>query len=98
MSSDVVSENAELTIDEICERSQVSVVVVTSYVEHGLIEVDGVDPVQWRFSEACVVQIEKAYRLEQDLGINPAGVVLAFELLAQIDDLQRRLKRLEKEE
>jgi chaperone modulatory protein CbpM len=40
-------------------------------------------------------RIARAARLRRDLGLNYAGAVLACELLARIDELQRRLSRYE---
>ena len=43
----------------------------------------------------AAARIAKAARLRRDLGLNYAGAVLACELLARIDDLERRLSRYE---
>jgi hypothetical protein len=40
-------------------------------------------------------RIARAARLRRDLGLNYAGAVLACELLARIDELERRLRRYE---
>jgi hypothetical protein len=39
--------------------------------------------------------VARAARLRRDLGLNYAGAVLACELLARIDQLERRLSRYE---
>jgi hypothetical protein len=43
----------------------------------------------------AAARIARAARLRRDLGLNYAGAVLACELLARIDDLERRLRRYE---
>jgi chaperone modulatory protein CbpM len=43
----------------------------------------------------AAARIARAARLRRDLGVNYAGAVLACELLARIDELQRRLSRYE---
>jgi DNA-binding transcriptional MerR regulator len=43
----------------------------------------------------AAARIARAARLRRDLGLNYAGAVLACELLARIDELQRRLSRYE---
>ncbi len=40
-------------------------------------------------------RVARAARLRRDLAVNSAGAVLACELLARIDELQRRLSRYE---
>ena len=42
-----------------------------------------------------LARIAAAARLRRDLGLNWAGAVLACELLARIDELERRLRRYE---
>ncbi len=39
--------------------------------------------------------VARAVRLRRDLGLNYAGAVLACELLARIEELERRLRALE---
>jgi hypothetical protein len=39
--------------------------------------------------------LARAARLRRDLGLNYAGALLACELLARIDELERRLSRYE---
>jgi hypothetical protein len=43
----------------------------------------------------AAARVARAARLRRDLGVNYAGAVLACELLARIDDLERRLRRYE---
>jgi chaperone modulatory protein CbpM len=43
----------------------------------------------------AAAQLARAARLRRDLGLNYAGAVLATELLARIDELERRLSRYE---
>ena len=43
----------------------------------------------------AAARIARSARLRRDLGVNYAGAVLACELLARIDDLERRLSRYE---
>ena len=56
----------------------------------------GDDITRWRFSEISVVRIQKAYRLEKDLRLNPAGAALALELMSQIEELKIQIKRLQR--
>ena len=60
--------------------------LVRRFVALGLLEPHPVD---------AAARIARAARLRRDLGVNYAGAVLACELLARIDELQRRLSRYE---
>ena len=95
MSGYVIQEQATLSLLEICEICGVSQSRITPYIREGLVDVEGDDEALWRFSETTLVSFQKAYRLEQDLRLNPAGVVLVLELKAQITALKTRLKRIE---
>jgi chaperone modulatory protein CbpM len=94
MMSEIAKDDTRLTLHDVCERCEISVSTLTAYVEEGLIEVGGTRT-EWRFSENHLVHIHKARRLERDLRLNPAGVVLVIDLLARIDGLTLQLKRFE---
>jgi hypothetical protein len=60
--------------------------LVRRFVALGLLEANPRD---------AAARIARAARLRRDLGLNYAGAVLACELLARIDELERRLSRYE---
>ncbi len=91
----IVSGTAELTIDQLCSTCGLPKEKIVTYVAEGVIEPLGEATVEWRFSQTTVVEIHRARRLEQDLGLNEAGLALAIQLLSQIDDLKRKLARIE---
>jgi hypothetical protein len=47
------------------------------------------------FTPEAAARVARAARLRRDLALNSAGAVLACELLARIDELERRLSRYE---
>jgi hypothetical protein len=47
---------------------------------------------QWRFTATTVVRVQKARRLQNDLGVNLPGVALALQLLDRIDALEARVR------
>ena len=98
MTGEILSEKNKLALQDICERCGLPETTIRAYVEEGVIEVEGDDVARWRFSEVSMVRIQKACRLERDLGLNPAGVALALDLMAQIDELKTEIKRLQREE
>ncbi|MFA5901697.1 MAG: chaperone modulator CbpM, partial [Hyphomicrobium sp.] len=69
---------------------------VIELVDEGVIEPRGqpeaVSTPQWRFSATSIVRVEKARRLQRDLGVNMPGVALALQLLDRIDALEQRLR------
>lgn len=93
MSETDQNEADEFTLSDICKSSGLTVVQVTEYIQEGLFEVSGDDSQVWRFSQIHLVMVQKVSRLEQDLRLNPAGAVLAMEMMAEIEDLKQRLCR-----
>jgi hypothetical protein len=62
--------------------------LVLRFVAWGLLD-DDMPP------DEAAERLARAMRLRRDLGLNYAGAVLACELLARIDELERRLSRYE---
>jgi chaperone modulatory protein CbpM len=92
----VVLDEEEITLAELTRTCRVHAEWVVELVDEGVIEPRGrresVATPQWRFSATTIVRIEKARRLQHDLGINLPGVALALELLDRIDALESRLR------
>jgi len=84
----VLDENFRLTLLEICRICEVSAERVIELVDAGVIEVEGAEPLHWRFDALAFRRLQAALRLERDLGINPAGAALALDLLEEL----RRLR------
>jgi DNA-binding transcriptional MerR regulator len=70
--------------------------LVRRLIRLGLIEPSGGTTAAPRFRRQDALLLERAMRLRRDLGLNYAGAVLACELLAQIDQLERRLAALQR--
>lgn len=92
----VVLDEEEVTLGELTRTCRVHAEWVMELVDEGVIEPRGLresaTSQQWRFSATSVVRVEKARRLQRDLGINLPGVALALELLDRIDALEARLR------
>lgn len=84
----------DLSLEELCSRCGFTSVTVTSYVQEGLLDLKGDDVSLWRFTEHHLVTLQRVYRLENDLRLNPAGAVLAHELMLEIENLKKKLKRM----
>lgn len=101
MSDDVttthlLSHDTEFTLVELCRSCRLSAEQVFALVEEGVIEPRGANPGQWRFRAICVKRVQRAYRLERDLGVNMAGAALIIDLIEEIEQLKTRLRRLER--
>lgn len=79
------------SLEELTGLCKVEAAWVIELVEHGIIEARGARAAEWRFSSVSVVQLAKAKRFDRDLGVNPAGIAVVFDLLNEIDRLKARL-------
>ncbi|WP_232420221.1 chaperone modulator CbpM [Nitrosococcus watsonii] len=95
LTGEILEEDVELTLTELCQTCQVTAERVFQLVEYGVVEPQGYWPKQWRFRGVSVRRIRCAQRLEQDLEVNLAGTALALELLDELTQLRARLQRLE---
>lgn len=96
ISGDILEEDMELTLAQLCRACQMTAEHVVELVEQGIIEPQQGDrPVQWRFRGISVRRVRCAQRLERDLGVNLAGAALALDLLDELEQMRRRLQRLE---
>lgn len=95
LTGEVLEEDLELTLVELCRTCQVNAEQILELVEYGVIEPKGREPAKWRFHGISIRRIRCAQRLERDLGVNPAGAALALELLDELTQLRTRLQRLE---
>lgn len=96
LSGEVLEEDVELTLAELCCACQVPAERVFELVQEGIVESLGRNPAQWRFRGISVYRVRSALRLERDLEVNVAGAALALDLLEEIENLRRRLRRLER--
>ncbi len=93
---DLVTTKPELTLAELCQSCNLSKELITTYVEEGIVEPQGLDKTQWRFSRIALIEVRRACRLERDLGLNAAGVALALRLMDEIEELKRQLVHYER--
>ena len=90
----LVEEYADLTLNEVSGACAVEVESILALIDEGVLLPVGGEFPQWRFSGAQLRRATTALRLQRDLGINPAGVALALELLDEIEQLRARLAAL----
>lgn len=94
-STELVTESPDLTLEDLCKACNISNEEILTFITEGIIQPRQPGGGQWYFSHTSIIQLRRAKRLESDLGLNPAGIALAFDLMAEIETLRRRLGRYE---
>ena len=91
MTGIIVDELRELTLAELSRSCAVHAECIIELVEEGVLVPAGREPRSWRFTGIHLRRATVALRLQQDLGINLAGVALALELLDELTELRARV-------
>ncbi len=89
---EILDEATEVTLADLTRTCRVHAEWVMELVEEGVLEPVQAGGPQWRFAATSVVRVQKAQRLQRDLGVNLPGIALALELLDRIDALEARLR------
>ncbi|HEY1996637.1 chaperone modulator CbpM [Paraburkholderia sp.] len=89
----IVNDEVEFTLVELCRASGASEQEVTLWVAEGAFDPRGANPDEWRFGGASLRRVRTARRLAHDLEINPPGIALVLDLLDQIDALRANPRR-----
>ncbi|MEX0301860.1 MAG: chaperone modulator CbpM [Leisingera sp.] len=84
-----------LSLEELCRFCQAERNWVIELVELGVLEPEGGSIQNWQFHSVSIARAKKARRLNRDLGVNAAGVALVLDLLAERDEMLRRLALFE---
>ena len=92
----ILEEQMQLSLADLSRACAVHAERILELVEEGLLEPVGNSPRIWRFTGTHLRRARVALRLQEDLGINLAGAALALQLLDEIDELQARLRRLDR--
>jgi chaperone modulatory protein CbpM len=91
----ILEEEVVLSLAEVCRASRLSAERVIEMAEEGIVEPVGRSPESWRFRGASLRRLQCAQRLEEDLGVNTAGIALVLELMDELEQLRERLGRFE---
>ena len=86
------SENFIL-IEHYCEQTQTPIDFINDLLEYGMIEIQLIENKTYVQSH-FIIEIERIYRLRQDLGINMEGIDSLNHMLKKINRLERELKLL----
>jgi chaperone modulatory protein CbpM len=91
----LLDERYELTITELCHACAGTREWVAELVAEGVLEPRGQQQGEWQFPGSSLRRARTAMRLQRDLGLNPAGVALALDMMEEIEALRARLQRFE---
>jgi chaperone modulatory protein CbpM len=94
LSGRILEDEKRLTLRQLCEACSVHAEYIIELVDQGFIEPSGMERSHWCFSGVTIRRVQKAKRLQRDLGVNLAGVALAVELMDEIDRLRAKLRRI----
>ncbi|HEX7037398.1 MAG TPA: chaperone modulator CbpM [Pseudomonadales bacterium] len=95
---ELLDERLRFTLREVCRICDVHAQFLMELVDEGVIA-PLPPPGQrrlprrqsaWHFDGIAVVRVQRAVRLQRDLGVNLPGVALALELLDEIEALRQR--------
>ncbi|MDT8282489.1 MAG: chaperone modulator CbpM [Gammaproteobacteria bacterium] len=91
LSGHIVENETRLTLRQLCDVCAVRAEYIVELVDEGFIEPSGIEKSHWCFKGTSIQRVQKARRLQRDLGINLAGIALAMELMEEIERLRNRL-------
>lgn len=89
----VVADNmAALSLEQVAQLSGVATLDLKRLVDYGVLK--PVTPVSdpWEFHLDCVMTLQHADRLRQDLALDDNGFALAMMLVSQITDVEDELR------
>lgn len=89
-------DGGTFTLREVCERGECHAELVIELVEYGIISPldEHTDASRWQFDAAALRRLRKALRLQRDLKINLPGLAMSLDLLDELEDMRREVRRL----
>ena len=84
-----------LSLTEISDACSTRTEWVVELVKEGILEPSGKERSHWQFSGNSLSRAHAAWRLQNDLEINLAGVALVLNLLEEIEALRSRIRNQE---
>ncbi|MFG6204590.1 chaperone modulator CbpM [Pseudomonas retamae] len=86
--------SVQLDMAEFCEAADLTDVYVIEIVEHGILEPQGGQPREWRFTDYELALAKRAAKLRRDLELEWEGVALALDLLEEVRELRAENRML----
>ena len=85
-----------IAVTEICRVCRIDAGAVHELADLGLVAPRGSAPAEWEFPASALPRLRIVARLMRDLGVNASGAALAVELLEMRNELERRIRELER--
>lgn len=92
----LMDETTTISYVEVCQRCNISEEELYEMLEHGLVSQQEMQLNKFHIDAKIVARIQSACRLQNDLGINLPGVVLALELLDELEQIKGELSILQR--
>ncbi len=90
-----IDELAPLTLEQVCQLSQLSADEVRELVACGALPLADAGAPVWRFTARCVVTARSAWRLREELALDDIhSLAVALRLTQRIEQLQQELATL----
>ena len=98
LAGQILEEELNLTLAELCRATNVHTEWVIELVEEGVLEPEGNQMEEWIFPGSSLRRVQIAMHLQRDLGVNLSGAALALELMDELDSLRARLEAIEQQD
>ncbi len=92
----LIDENMTVSFVEACQKYNLSEELLMEMIEHGLVKPHTEKTKYLSFDQKTIGRIQSARRLQEDLAINLAGVVLVLELLDELEHMRSDLSILQR--
>lgn len=90
----LLSEETHCTLAELCLRCGVDAAMIEAMVEEGIITPADSTASEGCFTALAIKRVQTAMRLHRDLRVNLPGCALALDLLDELEELRRLVRRL----
>ena len=92
----LVDEHTTISFVDICQNYDISEDMLLEMIEHGLVQQPSATLKVIQVDRDTLSRIQSARRLQDDLGVNVPGAVLALELLDQLEQIRHELQILKR--
>jgi len=93
---EIVETCDELSLSELSQTCCIHADRIVELVEEGILQPMGKETPQWRFSGISILRVRTVHRLQEDLGVNLAGIALVLDLMNEIESLRSQLRQRER--